>query len=473
MKLFNWFKKKTRANFPTPESLAAGVLRSVRGSERAHDHFAGGNVDIPNSLLVTEAERARLRSWCKKEYLDNALARNLARNFALGVYGTGPELQILAEDPISAKCESLWKQWRKSVELDWKIHIALESLFYDGEAFFHLHEDPKIPGSLNVELIEARRIQEPYGGSWLENQLEGIGYNQFGNPVWYHALKESIDPNHGHALEYDILPADTVCHLYFEDVVNQRRGLPLLQSALGMLASLQRITDASLNAWELAAKMNLVIQTGMDAADFIQCVPRNYDADEGQTKVEAFKTIPVPEGGGMTFLATGMSMNQVRNEHPNSQFGEHVHTFQKIAGLAGGLPENLSTGSSANYNFSSAQLDYQLFARFGGTAQKKIEAILNRILFAALCSLEDHAPEVTALLDRFPTPESLPAEWFFPNMLHSIDRSQNAASDVQLLQAGLLTHREYCKRYGIDYEAHMRDWREERKEQSTQTSKSF
>ena len=52
---------------------------------------------------------------------------------------------------------------------------------------------------------------------------------------------------------------------------------------------------------------------------------------------------------------------------------------------------------------------------------------------------------------------SLPAEWFFPNMLHSIDRSQNASSDVQLLQAGLLTHREYCKRYGIDYEAHMRD----------------
>ena len=59
--------------------------------------------------------------------------------------------------------------------------------------------------------------------------------------------------------------------------------------------------------------------------------------------------------------------------------------------------------------------------------------------------------------------EGVSLEWHFPNILSSIDRNSNASGDVQLLQAGLLTHREYCKRYGIDYEQHMRDWIEETK----------
>ena len=455
-------KKKVNLTAAVIEQLAGGLLRSSKLSARAHEDFRGTEIDQSNNLLVTETERSRLRSICKKEYLDNPLARNIARNFTMGVYGAGPVLQVHSDDEaLNDEIEKIFANWRKAAELDWKFITAIQSLFYDGEAFFHFCVNPYMPGGIDVELLEARRIVEPYKVSFDPNRLEGITYNDFNEPVWYDVLEENQNPNYAVPPVTTLVPAIHIMHLYFEDVVNQKRGLPLLQSALEMLSSLRRITDASLGAWELAAKMNLVIQTGMDAYQFLQCMPRGFDPDEGATTIEAFKSIPVPSDGGMTFLASGMTMNQVKNEHPNQAFSEHTETFQKIAGLAGGLPENLATGSSAKYNFSSAKMDYQLFSRYAGACQVKIEKFLNRCVRNLLLSLyRTGNKSVDSFVDQYRLVE-MPLEWHFPNMLSSIDRSANASGDVQLLQAGLLTHREYCKRYGLDYEQHMRDWLEE------------
>lgn len=465
MGFLDFFHKKRKPVKELFEMLSGGLIRASKPSARAHDDFAGTSIDQSNNLLVTETERSRLRSWCKKEYLDNPLARSIARNFALGVYGAGPMLQFhTSDEKLNDEIEKLFLRWRTASEMDWKFITAIQSLFYDGEAFFHFTPNPRLPGGIDFELIEARRVTEPYNDAGFSpNRLEGITYNEYNDPICYDVLEENQNPNAINLPETTIVPASHIMHLFFEDVVNQKRGLPLLQSALEMLSSLRRITNASLGAWELAAKMNLVIQTGMDAYQFLQCMPRNYEED-GATMIEAFKTIPVPDDGGMTFLASGMTMNQVKSEHPNQQFSDHTETFQKIAGLAGGLPENMATGSSAKYNYASAQMDYQLFSRYAGACQQKLRKFLNRCVKIAISTLEGHGiPSVEQLLRDYPLDSVWPMEWHFPNMLSSIDRNSNASGDVQLLQAGLLTHREYCKRYGLDYEKHMQDWIEETK----------
>ena len=461
---FNRRKDKRPANASAvSEVLQSGIVRSAKPSNRAHDDFAGTAIDQSNNLLVTEMERSRIRSMCKKEYLDNPLARNIARNFAMGVYGAGPVLQIHTEnEALNDAIETLFRRWRAATALDWKFISAIQALFYDGESFFHFFPNPGCPGGIDLELIEARRVTEPFKAGFDPNRLEGITYNDFGEPLWYDVLEENQNPNFYNRPETTIVPASHIMHLFFEDVVNQKRGLPMLQSALEMLASMRRITDASLGAWELAAKMNLVIQTGMDAYELVQCIPR--DLDNEVYAVEPFKTVPVPKDGGMTFLATGMSMNQVKSEHPTQAYSEHTETFQKIAGLCGGLPENLATGSSAKYNFASAKMDYQLFSRYAGACQDKLRKFLDRCLEMAIGSLEGTGnKDVDEFLKAYPMGSTLPAEWHFANILSSIDRSTNASGDVQLLQAGLLTHREYCKRYGLDYEQHMADWIEETK----------
>lgn len=445
------FTKKKKAKF-SPDQLTAGFLRSSRPSTRAREHFQG-RLDISNNELVSESERSRLRSWCKEEYLDNPAARSLARNFASNMYGAGPQFQaVTLDEELNSRIESAFKKWRKETELDWKFLTAIQALFYDGEAFFHFHTNPEIPGGWDIELLEARRIQEPLTGGMEPDRLEGITYNAFGKPICYDVLAENLNPLVYETPQTIQVAADRIMHFFLEDVIGQKRGLPQLQTALEMLASMQRISAASLGAWELASKMNLVIQTGMDAYDFLQCVPKNYEPE--QTNVmEAFQTVSVPEDGGMTFLANGMSMNQVRNEHPNSQFGDHYQYFQRLAGAGTGLPENLSTGSSANYNFSSAQLDYLIFSRYAAAVQKKITRILEKCVQTAAVSLLSAAD--LSKLEELHQDLKIPCEWYFSNVFTQYDRTANAAADVQLKQAGLLTVKEYCKRYGLDYQKHV------------------
>jgi len=466
-KIKKMFTRKKVTLRSTLETLNAGLLRSTRPSARAHADWKGSALDCSNNMLVSEGERARLRAWAKGEYLDNPLARNIARNFALGVYGAGPILQVQThDDSLNDRVEALFRRWRTAVELDNMFLDALQALFYDGEAFFHFTPNPGKPGGLDLELIEARRVQEPFNAGTDRNRLEGITYNEYNEPIFYDIVEENNNPQYDYIPQTTVVPASHIMHLFFADVVNQRRGLPLLQSALEMLSSLRRITNASLGAWELAARMNLIIETGMEAADLIRVMPGaaiGTDSEEA-VDVEAFDVKAVPENGGMTFLPTGMSMNQVKNEHPNSNFTDHCETFQKMAGLAGGLPENLSIGSSAKYNFSSAQMDYQIFSRYAGACQRQIKKYLNKCVETSLAYMavegDATASEIVGLYPQ----GALPIDWHFPTMLSQLDRNANASGDVQLLQAGLLTHREYCKRYGIDYKQHMEDWLHETRE---------
>lgn len=435
--------------------LAAGILRSTEPAARAHDHIAKDGFDIPTALIVSEAERSRLRSWCKKEYLDNPYARNAARNFSLGVYGNGPALQINTPDEdLNNRIEALFSRWRKAVNLDWKLHIALESLFYDGEAFIAFYNHPTVPGGLDIELIEARRIRDPYTAGSNPDRLEGITYNIYNDPVSYSVAKEPVNPIYGLSTDFVELPADLMVHFFLDDVVNQKRGLPLLQSVLETLSSLQRIGRASLNAWELAAKMNLVVKTPLEAFEYFQAVPEGYVNGE-DNRITAFKTIPIPEDGGMTFLAQGMEATQVKSEHPTSAFHENKMTYLSEIGAGVGEPRNVVTADSSSYNFSSAQLDYMMFYRWSGACQTKLRSVLQRMLAAAVASAAEAGnADAKAVLEQY-DPNDLPADWYFPQILEQVDRIQNASAEVQLLQSGLMTQKEYCKRHGIDYTKHL------------------
>lgn len=448
--------KRSKARRPS-NRLAAGILRSTEPAARAHDHIAKDGFDIPTALIVSEAERSRLRSWCKKEYLDNPYARNAARNFSLGVYGNGPALQINTPDEnLNNRIEALFSRWRKAVNLDWKLHIALESLFYDGEAFIAFFNHPTVPGGLDIELIEARRIRDPYTAGSNPDRLEGITYNIFNDPVSYSVAKEPVNPIYGLSTDFVELPADLMVHFFLDDVVNQKRGLPLLQSVLETLSSLQRIGRASLNAWELAAKMNLVVKTPLEAFEYFQAVPEGYVNGE-DNRITAFKTIPIPEDGGMTFLAQGMEATQVKSEHPTSAFHENKMTYLSEIGAGVGEPRNVVTADSSSYNFSSAQLDYMMFYRWSGACQTKLRSVLQRMLAAAVASAAEAGnADAKAILEQY-DPNDLPADWYFPQILEQVDRIQNASAEVQLLQSGLMTQKEYCKRHGIDYTKHLEE----------------
>lgn len=456
-RFFNRFRKARKQDL-TP--LLAGILRSTEPLQRAHDHFAGASIDSSNELLVSDGERARLRSWCKKEYLDNAYARNAARSFALATYGQGPSLSIQTSDEVlNAKLEKLFRKWREKVNLDWLWHVALNSLFYDGEAFFHFSENPHMPGGLGVELIEARRIKDDMGmGDPMS--FEGITYDEWNVPVSYSVEREAINPMYQRVADYVEVPAERMIHFYLDDVTNQKRGLPLLQSCLDTLASLQRICRASLNAWELAAALNVIFKTSMEAQDLVRCLPPNTGV--GETAVmPAFETLELPKDGGGMLMPSGVEPVQMKSEHPRDNFAANLQTFVTQVGLAVGEPRNIVSGDSSAYNYSSAQLDNEIFSRWGGTCQRQIQRALNKTLelcFAAHLHSDPAVSELFALIGD----DDIPCVWYFPRMLESIDRLKDASADVALLNANLQTIREYCNRHGIDYEHHVKQMEAEK-----------
>ena len=456
---FGWMgkSKKQRA----VERLAAGILRSTEASPRAHDHFNNGNFDVSNDLLVTEAERSRLRSWCKKEYLDNPHARHIARSFALATYGTGPTLQITTDDEaLNTEIEKMFAEWSEAVGLNWMWYIALNSLFYDGEAFFHFCHNPDVPGEWGVELIEARRIAEPFSAGMSENRLEGIVYNDWNKPVLYYVEKEYANPYFGAGRDFAPVPSERMLHFFLDDVVNQKRGMPMLQASLETLASLQRISRASLNAWELAAALNVILESQVEAADLLPCMPSGVDESEGGT-LPAFQSIHIPKDGGGLLLPTGVRPYQMKNEHPTSQFADNKNTYIIEAGLCAGEPRNISTGDSSSYNYSSAQLDNEIFGRWGGTVQAKIGTALNRMLLVSTASQVDERPAASAFFGKL-RGKHVPATWYFPRMMEGLDRIKDASSDIALVTAGLQTIREYCQRHGKDYNAFMQQILKER-----------
>ena len=446
----NPFRK--RPVIPRPETLQAGLLRSTRPSARAHASFAG-NLDVATDFFISEAERSRLRSDCRQEYLDNAYARAAARNFALGVYGNGPTLRMETDDEeLNTGIEKMFRLWRKTTDIDWKFHIALNSLFYDGEAFFVFFQNPEVPGGYDLELVEARRVRDPYDASDKEWRREGIYYNQYNKPVLYSIEVEPINPTVGHPAEFVEVSAERVMHLYLDDMVNQGRGLPMLQSVLETLDSLARIGRASLNAWELAAKMNILVKTDWNAWDFMKVVKKNYDFDnQDANAMEAFTTMRLPEDGGITFLASGMDMNQVKPEHPMSQYIDNKMTYLSEVGQGVGEPRNIITGDSSPYNYSSAQLDYTTFYRWCSVCQHKLTQFLDRSLRVCIATQEFTSATAAKFLAQFDL-RDIPCTWYFPPLLADVDRVNNATAEVALVQNGLMTRREYRKKYGIDPE---------------------
>lgn len=433
------------------EKLRAGLLRSTQPQPRERQHFRPNYAGVSNSALITLQERIQLCADCKKEYFDNPYARNAARSFALGVYGAGPKLQVLGTES-SVQIEKLFRKWRKATGLDGKMHTALESLFYDGEFFALIYSDPKVPGGLNFELIEPYRVRDPYGASQDPNRIEGITFDDFNRPMSYFIEKSSVNPMYATPGEFEEIPADRVIHFFLPDVTNQRRGIPMLQSVLSTLAALQRIGDASLGAWELAAKMNLYVQTPLEAYEFLQCVPKDYETGE-ENAIEAFQTIPIAQDGGITFLANGMTMGQVKSEHPTSQFHQSKAAYLSEVGAGVGQPRNVISADSSDYNFSSARLDMTQFYRHIHQVQGQLIPVLERLFLTAVASQADTCPEAREFFETYDQYD-LPVEWYFPKIMDQLDRVDNADAEQKLVQSGLMTLREYCKRYGVDYDLH-------------------
>ncbi len=246
-------------------------------------YWAAADALSANSA-ITPAVRRVLRNRSRYEVANNSWANGIVQTLANDCIGTGPRLQMLTGDAAGNRLvEKLFSRWADAVGLAAKLRLMRMARAVTGECFAILTTNPKLPTpvQLDVKLIEADQVADPYPAVMDPNWVDGIVIDDYGNPVEYHVLKNH--PGSYLAItnwKFDRVPAGAMVHYFRSERPGQFRGIPDITPALNLFAMLRRYNHAVLAAAETAASYAAVIYT--DA-------PANGEAAEADAPGETFE----------------------------------------------------------------------------------------------------------------------------------------------------------------------------------------
>ena len=136
--------------------------------------------------------RRILRQRSRYEIANNSYAKGLVQMLANDTIGTGPRIQLLTEDEAyNEEIEAEFMQWSEAVKLPQKLRMMRIARCQDGESFGVLATNPKVRHCVKMDLIlvEADRVSGELRLVEDDNSVDGITYDQWGNPVNYRVLK--------------------------------------------------------------------------------------------------------------------------------------------------------------------------------------------------------------------------------------------------------------------------------------------
>ena len=444
--MLSWLRRTLLSPFSARAgSRSARFVRAKYDSALTSDnnrrHWAYADGLSANAANSPEVRRI-LRNRARYEVANNSYARGIVLTLANDVIGTGPRLQMLTEDPeANRRIEQAFHQWAKSIRLAEKLRTLRMAQIQDGEAFAILISNPQLPTAieLDLRLIEAEQVTTP-DLQWTDSRAtDGIVFDNAGNPVEYHVLKQHPGEGRGVNREADRVPADSVLHLYRTDRPGQRRGIPEITPALPLFAMLRDYSLATLDAAKAAAYYSGIIYT--DA-------PPNGESDA----VEPLDPIELDRNTLLT-MPGGWKMSQLKAEQPTGTYAEFKHEILNEIARCLNMPFNVAAGNSSSYNYASGRLDHQTYFKSLRIDQSRVEiSILDRILVAWF----DEAVLIGGLL---PTGQGLiahwPHQWFWDGHEH-VDPAKEANAQATRLASLTTTLADEYARRGQDWETQLR-----------------
>ena len=313
--------------------------------------------------------RKILRTRARYEVQNNSYARGIVKTLAEDTIGTGPRLQMLLEDEeTNRKIEHDFQMWAKKTHLPAKLRTIRMARCQDGEAFVLLARNPllKTNVTLDMQLIEADRVTDDEL-TVDPNCIDGVTFDQFGNPMSYKVLKKHPGGRDAFDMEFVTIKAENMIHVFRQDRPEQHRGIPEITAALPLFAHLRRFTLAVVSAAEAAADFAGILYT--DA-------PANGEADS----VEAMDTIQLERNMLLT-MPGGWKRSQVDPKQPVTTYGEFKREILNEIARCLSMPFNIAAGNSSGYNYASGRLDHQTYYKALKVDQSFMEAeVLDRIL---------------------------------------------------------------------------------------------
>ncbi|MBQ3748310.1 MAG: phage portal protein, partial [Kiritimatiellae bacterium] len=172
--------------------------------------------------------RKTLRTRARYEVQNNSYARGIVKTLADDTVGTGPRLQMLLEsDETNNRIEHDFAVWAQRIRLASKLRTIRMARCQDGEAFAVLAQNPRLSTDvkLDLQLVEADRVTDDEmktDGS----SVDGITFDQFGNPKSYRVLKKHPGGTDSFNMEAYTVKAENMIHVFRQDRPEQHRGIP-------------------------------------------------------------------------------------------------------------------------------------------------------------------------------------------------------------------------------------------------------
>ena len=417
-------------------------------------HWANADGLSADAAASPEVRRV-LRNRARYEVANNSYARGIVCTLANDVVGTGPRLQMLTGDPeADRRIEAAFADWACAVGLAAKLRTMRMARAESGESFLLLARNPRHASSvqLDVRLIEADQVATPDLRTNEPKAIDGIVFDDVGNPIEYHVLKQHPgDVRWTTGLRYNRISAAVIIHYFRADRPGQSRGIPDITPAIPLFAQLRRFTLAVISAAETAADFAGVLYT--DA-------PANGEAED----VEPMDAIELEQRMLLT-MPGGWKMAQLKAEQPATTYAEFKREILNEIARCLSMPFNVAAGNSSGYNYASGRLDHQTYFKSIRIEQAHIERmVLDRILEAWLDEavlVEDLLPQSMRMRGA-----SRKHQWFWDGTEHVDPAKEANAQATRLSSRTTSLAREYA-RQGLDWEAELRQIAKERELMAT------
>lgn len=390
------------------------------------------NADSANSLAV----RKKLRERARYEVNNNGHAKGIVSTQANYVVGRGPKLRMGTKSPgMNAMVEAAWNRWAISVGLNRKLRTAVKAKVTDGEAFLLAKNNPSVSDVVKLDIvpIECDQVTSLYATVVDPNQIDGVRFDDFGNPLTYDILRYHPGAQWAYTkIQSDVIDARYVCHLFREDRPGQHRGVPEITATLGLFAQARRYREATVAAAENIANFSILVKTAASP-------------DTGPDQLNPFDTLPISKGM-MVALPNGGDAFQPKAEQPTATYDAFNRSIVCEEARPLNMPYNIAACDSSGYSFSGGRLDHLTYFVSVEVEQSEIEAaILDKVfaLWFAEAKLEyDWGFEAN------PPP---PHAWDWPAR-PQIDDSKTASARQTDLSTGVRSLSEIYAEDGKDFE---------------------
>ena len=428
--MFNKIRSIFRTRTP-PKQVVKARFDAAQTTTDNHRHWAAAD-HLSADMEASPEVRRTLRQRARYEVSNNSYAKGLVQMLANDTIGTGPRLQMLSGDEnFNDEVETAFAKWADAVHLPAKLRTMRMARCQDGEAFGVLVTNPKVRHEVKLDLmlVEADRISGDL--KWVEDDrsVDGITFDQWGNPVSYRVLK--YHPGDIHYMPGDEavrVPADYMIHIFRQDRPGLHRGVPELTAALPLFAQLRRYNLAVLSAAEAAADFAAILYT--DA-------PPNGESDE----VEPMDSIPL-ERNMMLTVPAGWKMGQLDPKQPAANHSEFVKIILSEIARCAVTTYGTLAGDFSGHNYASGRLDNQIYHKSILVDRSFWESeVLNRIF------------EVWFREYQLATMQPFTGErhtWFWDGFPH-VDPSKEAAAQEKRLANNTTTLAAECAKDGRDY----------------------